>query len=29
MDSILTCTIIGAIIGGIIGLINYMKKKKM
>lgn len=29
MDSILTCTIIGAIVGGIIGLINYMKKKKM
>lgn len=29
MDSILTCTIIGAIVGGIIGLINYMKNKKM
>ena len=28
MDSILTCTIIGAIIGGIIGLINYIKNKK-
>ena len=29
MDNILICTIIGAIVGGIIGLINYMKKKKM
>ena len=29
MDNILTCAIIGAIIGGIIGLINYMKNKKM
>lgn len=28
MDNILTCTIIGAIIGGIIGLINYIKNKK-
>jgi hypothetical protein len=29
MDNILTCAIIGAIIGGIIGFINYMKNKKM
>ena len=28
MDNILTYAIIGAIIGGIIGLINYLKNKK-